>query len=186
LKPVNCQQICLRAINPERLVDEDHPVRAIWDLRGRLDLRPFYPGIEAVEGRRERDFSDPWVFIALGLYALSRGALEARRLDEWAQYEPGCKWWLGPGRINYHTLSDFVTEHGAALDALFVQVVQVLMKAGRVDLERVAHDGTKIQAAASRASFKHPRRPAEGRRMAEEHLAALQEQPEGGLRSHPP
>jgi hypothetical protein len=89
---------------------------------------------------------------------------------------------LGPGRINYHTLSDFVTKHGAALDALFVQGVQVLMKAGRVDLERVAHDGTKIQAA-SRASSKHPQRPAKGRCMAEEHLAALQEQPEGELRS---
>jgi hypothetical protein len=29
---------------------------------------------------------------------------------------------LGLGRINYHTLSDFVTEQGAARDALFVQL----------------------------------------------------------------
>jgi len=38
LKLVDRQQICLRATEPERLVEEDHPVRAIGDLWGRLDL----------------------------------------------------------------------------------------------------------------------------------------------------
>jgi hypothetical protein len=119
------------------------------------------------------------VLIALWLYALSRGVREARALDSWSQYEPGCQWLLGLGRINYHTLSDFVTEHAAALDNLFVQVLHVLMAAGAADLQRVAHDGTKIQAAASRKSFKREERLAECRKLAEEHLAALQRQPEG-------
>jgi transposase len=181
LKAVDRQQICWRAIDPERLVEEDHPVRAIWDLLGRLDLSGFYTGIKAVEGQPGRDRSDPRVLIALWLYALSRGVREARALDEWAQYEPGCQWLLGLGRINYHTLSDFVTAHGAALDELFVQLVQVLLHEGLVDLERVAHDGTKIRAAASGKSFKRKERLAECRRLAEEHLAALQQPPEGEL-----
>jgi transposase len=181
LKPVDRQQICLRAIDPERLVREDHPVRAIWDLLGRLDLSGFYTGIKAVEGQPGRDCSDPRVLVALWLYALSRGVREARALDAWAQYEPGCQWLLGLGHINYHTLSDFVTAHGAALDTLFVQLVHVLMQEGLVDLERVAHDGTKIRAAASGKSFKRQERLAECRRLAEEHLTALQEQPEGEL-----
>ena len=130
-------------IDPDRLVEEDHPVRAIWDLLGRLDLSPFYEGIKAVEGRPGRDCSDPRVLIALWLYAISRGVREARALDEWAQYEPGCQWLLGLGRINYHTLSDFVTQYEAALDELFVQVLHMLMSEGLADLERVAHDGTK-------------------------------------------
>jgi hypothetical protein len=116
------------------------------------------------------------VIIALWLYALSRGVREARALDEWSQYEPGCQWLLGLGRINYHTLSDFVTEHAAALDHLFVQVLQVLMAAGAADLQRVAHDGTKIRAAASRKSFKREERLAECRKLAEEHLTSLQQQ----------
>jgi hypothetical protein len=121
------------------------------------------------------------VLIALWLYALCRGVREARALDAWAQYEPGCQWLLGLGRINYHTLADFLTAHAAALDELFVQVVQVLMNEKLVDLERVAHDGTKIRAAASRSSFKREPRLAECRRLAEEHLAALQAQPAGEL-----
>jgi transposase len=178
LKPVDRQQICLRAIDPDRLVSEDHPVRAIWDLLGQLDLSPFYEGIKAVEGQPGRDRSDPRVLIALWLYAISRGVREARQLDEWAQYEPGCQWLLGLGRINYHTLSDFVTQNAVALDELFVQLLQALMSEGLADLERVAHDGTKIRASAARVSFKREERLAECRKLAEEHLAALQQQPE--------
>jgi transposase len=110
LKPIDRHQVVLRAIDPGRLVAEDHAVRAIWDLLGRLDLSPFYKGIQAVEGRPGRDRSDPQVLIALWLYALSRGVREPRHLDEWTRYEPGCQWLLGLGRINYHTLSDFVTQ----------------------------------------------------------------------------
>jgi transposase len=184
LKPVDRQQVCLRMIDPDRLVGEDHPVRAIWDLLGRLDLSLFYEGIKAVEGQPGRDHSDPQVLIGLWLYALSRGLREARALDEWAQYEPGCQWLLGLGRINYHPSadgSDFVTRHEAALDKLFVQVLQVLMSEGAADLERVAHDGTKVRAAASRGSFKREERLAECRKLAEEHLAALKQQPEAEL-----
>jgi len=179
LKAVDRQQIRLRAIDPERLVEEDHPVRAIWELLGQRDLSRFAAGLKAVEGRPGREACDPRVIIALWLYALSRGVREARALDEWSQYEPGCQWLLGLGRINYHTLSDFVTEHAAALDQLFVQVLQVLMAAGAADLQRVAHDGTKIRAAASRQSFKGQERLAESRRLAEEHLHALQQQAPG-------
>ena len=183
LKPVDRQQVCFRVIDPERRVEEDHLVRAIWDLLQPLDLSRFYVGIRAVEGRAGRDPCDPRVMIALWLYALSRGVREARALDAWSQYEPGCQWLLGLGRINYHTLSDFVTEHAAALDHLFVQVLHVLIEAGAADLERVAHDGTKIRAAASRQSFKREERLAECRQLAEEQLAALQQQPEGELQA---
>jgi hypothetical protein len=78
--------------------------------------------------------------------------------------------------VNHTTLSDFVSEHGAALHDLFVQVVQVLMAQGAVHLERVAHDGTKVRAAASPNSFKGEEGLAECRQAAEAQLAALAEQ----------
>jgi hypothetical protein len=80
------------------------------------------------------------------------------------------------GHINYHTLSDFVVDHQAALDELFVQLLQVLMHEGLADLERVAHDGTKIRASASRRSFKREERLAECKKLAEEHLQALKQE----------
>jgi len=176
LKWVDRQQMVWRAVEVERLIDPDHPARAIWALLGTLNLEKFCAGIKAVEGRRGRDHSDPRVVIALWLYALSRGVREARALDAWGQYEPGCQWLLGLGRINYHTLSDFISAHAAALDQLFVELLQVLMSEGLADLERVAHDGTKIHAHASGASFQRQERLAECRQLAEAHLAALDEE----------
>jgi transposase len=176
LKRVDRQQLVWRAIDVEHLIDADHPARAIWDLLGTLNLENFCTGIKAVEGRPGRDRSDPRVVMALWLYALSRGVREARTLDAWAQHEPGCQWLLGLGRINYHTLADFVTAYGAALDQLFVDLLHVLMSEGLADLERVTHDGTKIHADASRASFQREGRLAQCRQLAEEHLAALDEE----------
>jgi hypothetical protein len=35
------RQLCWTMLDVERLVDEDHPVRAIWELVTRLDLSAF-------------------------------------------------------------------------------------------------------------------------------------------------
>ena len=176
LKLVDRQQIRLEVVDTDRLVGQDHEVRAIVDLLGRLDLSRYYEGIKAVEGRAGRDHSDPQVLIALWIYASLRGVREGRALAEWSKYEPGCRWLLGLGTVNHTTLSEFVTEHTAALHDLFVQVVHVLMAQGAVHLERVAHDGTKIRAAASRNSFLGEEGLAECRQAAEAQWAALKQQ----------
>jgi len=67
LKGVDRQQVCLRAVDVQRLVGEDHPVRAIWEMLEKCDLSALASGIKAVEGRPGRDRSDPRVLIALGL-----------------------------------------------------------------------------------------------------------------------
>ena len=56
--------------------------------------------------------------------------------------------------INHHTLSDFRVQHEEALDELFIQVLGVLSHEGLVTLERVMHDGVKIEAGASDKSFR--------------------------------
>lgn len=50
LKPINRQQMLLRAVEVGQLVAEDHEARAIWELVGQLDLSPYYQQIRAVEG----------------------------------------------------------------------------------------------------------------------------------------
>jgi len=43
LVSINRQQLVLRSIDVEKLINEDHCVRAIWGLVGRLDLRQHFP-----------------------------------------------------------------------------------------------------------------------------------------------
>ena len=44
------RQIAFGEIDVERLIDEDHRVRAIWELTGRLDLSGFAAGLGSCGG----------------------------------------------------------------------------------------------------------------------------------------
>ena len=59
LAAVNRQQMVMRAVDVERLIEEDHPARSIWELVGRLDLSLYYAAIGSVEGRAGREHTDP-------------------------------------------------------------------------------------------------------------------------------
>ena len=65
LKPVNRQQMILRAVDVEKLIEPEHAARAIWELVGRLDLSSFTAAIESVEGEAERPAYDPRLLISL-------------------------------------------------------------------------------------------------------------------------
>jgi transposase len=151
---VNRQQLLLRSVDVEKLVEEDHAVRAIWDLVDRADLESFYEKIEAVEGEAGCSAWDPRVLISLWIYAYSRAVSSAREISRGLGYDPAYQWLTGLEVINHHTLSDFRVQHGFALEELFVQVLGVLSHEGLLTLERVMHDGVKIEAGVSDKSFR--------------------------------
>jgi transposase len=155
----------------ERLIEADHPARAIWELVGRMKLDGFYAPIEAVEGSAGRTPWDPRLLVSLWIYAYSRGISSAREIARRCTYEPAFQWLCGLGEINHHTLSDFRVDHDASLRELFVQVLGVLSSEGLVSLERVMHDGTKIKACAGVDSFRREER-------LKEHLEAARKQVE--------
>jgi len=158
LKPVERNQLIWRTVDVERLVEEDHPARAIWAFVEQLNLEKFYAPIEALEGVAGRAAWDPRLLVSLWIYAYSRGISSAREIGRRCTYEPAFQWLCGLGEINYHTLSDFRVAHDAALQELFVQALGVLSQEGLVSLERVMHDGTKIKACAGADSFRREER----------------------------
>ena len=52
LKRGNRQQMILRAVDVERLIEPEHVARAIWELVGGLDLRAFRAEIAVWKARR--------------------------------------------------------------------------------------------------------------------------------------
>ena len=153
-KPIERNQLMLRSVDVEKLVGEDHPVRAIWELVGQVDLEPFYGGIEAVEGVAGRSAWDPQLLISLWIYAYKEGVSSAREISRLCEYHPAYQWLTGLEVVNYHTLSDFRVEHKEALDRLFIEVLGVLSHQGLITLERVMQDGTKVKAQAADKSFR--------------------------------
>lgn len=151
---IDRRQLVLRTVDVERLIEEDHSARSIWELTGRLDLSLYHAQIEAVEGHAGRDHTDPQLLISLWLYAYSRGISSAREVARQCEFEPGFQWLCGLKAISHRTLSGFRSDNKAALDDLFVQVLGMLSAEGLVTLERVTLDGTKIKANASGNTFR--------------------------------
>ena len=141
VKPINRQQSVLRPVEVERLVEEDHPVRAIWELVGRLLPTDFYSGIKAVEGTAGQAAFDPQLLTSLWVYAYSRGVGSAREIARLCEYHPAYQWLTGLEAVNYHSLSDFRTRHPEALSQLFTEVLGLLSHAVLITLERVMQDG---------------------------------------------
>jgi transposase len=139
LASINRQQLVLRSIDVERLIDEDHSARLIWQLIGRLELSLYYARIGAVEGRAGREHTDPQLLISLWIYAYSRGVSSARELARQCEYEPGCQWLCGLLPISHRTLSGFRSDHKAALDDLFVQVLGMMSAEGLITRRRESH-----------------------------------------------
>ncbi len=70
----------LRTLDVEKLIDDDHRARLIWELVGRLDLGLYHAQIAAVDGHAGREHTDPQWLISLWLYAYSRGISSAREM----------------------------------------------------------------------------------------------------------
>ena len=185
LKPrfelVNREQLILRTIDVEQLIEAEHPARAIWEFMGGVDLSGFSEGVQAYEGERGRAAYDPRLMVSLWVYSYRRGVTAGREIARLCEYDPAYQWLTGMKVVNYHSLTDFRVKHEAALRQLFIQILGVLSKEGLVTLERVMNDGTKIKANASKQSFRGAARIKDHLAAARQHVEELERQSEEEL-----
>ena len=173
LKIIERQQYVVTSFRAEDLIPADHKARAIWELTGKLDLSRFEAPIRSEQGQAGRPAWDPRLLVSIWLYCYSEGESSAREIGRRMHYEPGLRWLSGMTVVNHHTLSNFRTSHGAALDGLFVELLGVLDAAEVISLERVMHDGTKIRAQAGVDTFRREKTLAEREAAARELLDEL-------------
>lgn len=176
LKRIDRSQSYWGQIDVERLIGAEHPARAIWELVEKVDVEEFLKTNKSVSGRAGAERTDPRLLVSVWVYSLSEGVGSAREIARRMEYEPGLRWLSGGEAINYHTLSDFRVEHGAALDRLFAEVLALLSQAGLMDLDRVTLDGTKIQAQSSGSSFRREKTLREQLEQAQRWVAELSDE----------
>ena len=132
------RQVTFRAVEIEQLVGAGHPVRAIWELSGRLDLSGFTGALRTQRDQGGRAAWDPRLLVAVWIWAYSEGISSAREIERQMDYRPELEWLCGMEVVNHHTLSDFRVGHAEALEQIFTQVLAVLSQAGLIDLRQVA------------------------------------------------
>jgi transposase len=172
-KTIDRKQLMMRPVDVENLVEEEHPVRAIWAMVSQLDWSGFEQEVKVVEGGKGRSRTDPRLLAALWIYGYSEGVSAARELSRMCSYEPGCQWLTGMEEVNHHTLSDFRAKDKEAQDELFKQVLGVLSAEGLTDLKRVMQDGTKIRAQAGGNSFRREDTLRQHLKLAQEQIEAM-------------
>jgi transposase len=138
----------------DELIPPDHRARAIVKFLEEMDLDAFYAPIKSRGDEPGRPATDPAMLIALWLFATSEGVGSGRQLERLCERHDAYRWVCGSVQVNYHTLTDFRVEHGAALDNLMTQALGVLMHQGLVRLKRVAQDGVRVRANAGADSFR--------------------------------
>ena len=128
---------------------EGHLAYFILDVVKQLDLSPIESKIQAKDPRGTRPYS-PSMMVALLIYGYCLGLRSSRKIER-ATHEDIAFRVLAGGQHPDHTrISEFRRTHLEAFKALFTQVLQLCQKAGLVKLGRVAVDGTKVQANASK------------------------------------
>jgi transposase len=179
LRTANRRQLKTVVLDVEQLIPETHKARAIWHLTGKLDLSRFYQGLCGVEGGRGRAAWDPRLLVSVWVYALSEGVSSTREIEKRMEWEPGLMWLGGTEAVNHTTLNNFRQAHGEALRELFAQLLALLEQAGLMSLERVMHDGTKIEAQAGSDTFRREKTVRERLAKARELVRRLEQEPEG-------
>lgn len=176
LKAIDRNQITLRAVDIETLIESNHSARAIWEFVGQLDLSEFHKEIRSFEGEAGCSAFPPQLLISLWIYAYTQGVGKAREISRLCDYHPAFQWLTGMQRVNYHTLSDFRISHKAKLDDLFKQILAVLDLENIIDLRRAFHDGSKIAADASGGSFHRLDKIQANLELAEQVIAELEKE----------
>jgi transposase len=127
---------------------EGHLVYFVCDVVNTLDLGEIYRHY-GEEDRGQPPYH-PQMMTKLLVYAYCVGVFSSRRIQKRLQEDVSFKVLAAGNEPDFRTISDFRKIHLDALQGLFEQVLQVAMQAGAMKLGRVALDGTKVKANASK------------------------------------
>src|SRR5438093_11568860 len=146
-RPYQPDQLLLLPPSIQEWLPEDHLGRFVSEVVDELDLT-------AIEERysEERGYPPyhPRMMVKVLVYGYCTGTYSSRRMQAKLLEDVAYRYLAAGNQPDFRTLSDFRKEHGAALAGLFEQVLKLCQKAGLVKLGRVAIDGTKIKANASK------------------------------------
>jgi transposase len=112
-----------------------------------LDLTAIYASYTNATGAPP---FDPRMMLKLIVYAYSIGVTSSREIERRCQVDVAFRWLSANTAPDYRSMSRFRRRHLVALDDLFGQVLVLCANAGLIKLGRVALDGTKLDASASK------------------------------------
>jgi transposase len=146
-RPYDQDSLLLMPPSVRDWVPSDGLAAFINDAVETLDLTPF---LAAHDEPRGMPPYHPALMLKVLLYGYATGVTSSRKLEARLASDVGFMFLAGQSRPDHKTISSFRRRHLAAFGGLFLQVLALCQEAGLVRLGRVALDGTKVKANASR------------------------------------
>ena len=127
---------------------ENHLAYFVSDVADNLDLS----GMDAVYGNEKRGQPpyNPLMMTKVLLYGYCVGVFSSRRIERRLVEDIAFRVLAAGNQPNFRTISDFRKIHLVTLEGLFEQVLKIALEAGAMKVGRVAVDGTKVKANASK------------------------------------
>ena len=146
-RPYEPNQLLLLPPSLQDWVPDGHLARFVSDMIDTLDLSEIE---DAYTEERGYPPYHPCMMVKLLMYGYCTGTYSSRRIAAKLRDSVAFRVLAAGNEPDFRTISDFRKRHGVALTRMFDQVLQVCREAGLVKLGRVAIDGTKIKANASK------------------------------------
>jgi transposase len=155
---------------------EDHLVYFVSDLVDELDLS----AIMTVYEDEERGFPPyhPVMLTKVLVYAYCVGIFSSRRIQRRLAEDVGFRVLAAGNQPDFRTIADFRKTHLTALTGFFEQVLRLAREMGAPHLGRVALDGSKVKANASKHKAMSYKRMGEKQRQLRAEVAQLLAQAE--------
>jgi transposase len=127
---------------------ENHLAYFVSDVIDHLDLS----AMDEVYGNEKRGQPpyDPRMMTKVLVYGYCVGVFSSRRIERRLAEDIAFRVLAADNQPNFRTISDFRKIHLKTLEGLFEQVLKIALEAGAMRVGRVALDGTKIKANASK------------------------------------
>jgi transposase len=146
-RPYDPDQMLLMPPSLADWVPEEHLARFVRDIVETLDLSTIE---DAYMEERGYPPYDPRMMVTVLLYAYCTGTYSSRKIAAKLVDSVAFRFLAAGNQPDFRTISEFRRRHGEVLAALFTQGLRLCRRAGLVKLGRVAIDGTKIKANASK------------------------------------
>ena len=153
---------------------EDHLVYFVSDVVDQLDLSK----IESVYEKDDRGQPPyhPRMMTKILVYAYCIGVFSSRKIQKRLIEDVAFRVLAAGNQPDFRTISDFRKIHLDAIQGLFEQVLKLALTAGAIKLGRVALDGSKIEANASKHKAMSYKRMKEDQRNLRAEVRQLLEQ----------
>ena len=134
--------------SPQDWLPEGHLVYFLMDAVRELD-------IGAITDHYERELRGyppfhPRMMLTLLIFNYATGTRSSRKIMSRCEQDVACRVIVGEDTPDFHAISEFRRRHLAAFETLFVEVLKLASASGLLKVGRLALDGTKIKANASR------------------------------------